>query len=165
MTRAMHKPGPGRTKVPGAVRTEAERARLETADRAAERDVLRAALTGPQTMPVDAAALPSRPAPPATAIPDAAGDELRLTVGELQRLTGALEQSNRMLGQANAELEARVAERTAALAALDQRLRHSDDRLRLAQRSAGAGTWDWDIQGGRLDWSPETFEMHGLDAA
>ena len=37
------------------------------------------------------------------------------------------------------------------------------ERLEIAQRAAGAGTWDWDVQSGHIDWSPELFELFGLD--
>jgi PAS domain-containing protein/HAMP domain-containing protein len=36
-------------------------------------------------------------------------------------------------------------------------------RLVLAQQSAGAGIWDWDIREDKLDWSPELFHLFGLD--
>jgi len=42
-------------------------------------------------------------------------------------------------------------------------LRQAHGRLALAQRSAGAGMWDWEIQTGRFAWSPELFELFGLD--
>jgi PAS domain S-box-containing protein len=70
----------------------------------------------------------------------------------------------------NAELEARVARRTAELEAAlkelnrsEQRLSQALDRLTLAQQSAGAGTWTWDLRTGELEWSPELFRMFGLD--
>jgi len=44
-------------------------------------------------------------------------------------------------------------------------LRASEARLRLAQRAAGAGIWDWDIPTGHLDWSPEMFDLLGVDPA
>ena len=43
----------------------------------------------------------------------------------------------------------------------EQRLRHSEERLRLALDVGRLGTWDWDIQGGRLTWSEEHFRMLG----
>jgi len=53
-------------------------------------------------------------------------------------------------------LEELVKERTADL-------RESETRLRLAQVSAGAGIWDWDLSTGRLEWSEELFRLFGLD--
>ncbi len=37
------------------------------------------------------------------------------------------------------------------------------ERLVLAQEASGSGTWDWDIESGRLAWSPEFFRLFGLD--
>ena len=45
----------------------------------------------------------------------------------------------------------------------EENLRESEGRLRLAQASAGAGMWDWDIPGGKLEWSEELFGLFGLD--
>jgi two-component system, sensor histidine kinase and response regulator len=42
-------------------------------------------------------------------------------------------------------------------------LRVSEERLSRAQRSARAGVWDWDIPTQRLVWSPELFELFGVD--
>ncbi|RPJ83336.1 MAG: PAS domain S-box protein, partial [Acidobacteria bacterium] len=42
-------------------------------------------------------------------------------------------------------------------------LRESEARLRLAQVSAGAGLWDWDIPARRLEWSEELFQLFGVD--
>jgi PAS domain S-box-containing protein len=36
-------------------------------------------------------------------------------------------------------------------------------RLVLAQQSAGAGIWEWDIRTDKLNWSPELFRLFGLD--
>jgi PAS domain S-box-containing protein len=45
----------------------------------------------------------------------------------------------------------------------EEALRQSETRLRLAQVSAGAGMWDWDISTGKLEWSEELFRLFGLD--
>ncbi len=42
-------------------------------------------------------------------------------------------------------------------------LRQAHSQLAMAQRSAGAGMWDWEVQTGRISWSPELFELFGLD--
>jgi PAS domain S-box-containing protein len=39
------------------------------------------------------------------------------------------------------------------------------ERLAFAQQSAGAGTWDWDMISGKLDWTPELFQLFGLEPA
>jgi len=41
----------------------------------------------------------------------------------------------------------------------------ANERLSLAQRTAGAGVWDWDIAKGTLTWSDEFFRLFGLDPA
>ena len=45
----------------------------------------------------------------------------------------------------------------------EEALVRANERLALAQRSAGAGMWDWDIPSGRLTWSPELYELFGLE--
>ncbi len=42
-------------------------------------------------------------------------------------------------------------------------LRQAHSRLTMAQRSAGAGMWDWEVQTGRITWSPELYALFGLD--
>ncbi len=39
----------------------------------------------------------------------------------------------------------------------------SKQRLELAHRSAGAGTWDWDMIDQHLEWSRELYSLFGLD--
>ncbi|MGQ0485325.1 MAG: PAS domain-containing sensor histidine kinase [Hyphomicrobiales bacterium] len=54
---------------------------------------------------------------------------------------------------------------------ITERLRHVDSlrqneaRIRLALRSARAGAWDYDLVRKELHWSPEMFDLYGLDAA
>ncbi|MDP1929651.1 MAG: EAL domain-containing protein [Thiobacillus sp.] len=47
----------------------------------------------------------------------------------------------------------------------EQNLLRANERLSLAQRTAGAGVWDWDIPSGTLIWSDELFQLFGLDPA
>jgi PAS domain S-box-containing protein len=47
----------------------------------------------------------------------------------------------------------------------EEALREANEFLSLAQQSAGAGVWDWDIPSGRLNWSPELYRLFGLDPA
>jgi PAS domain-containing protein len=42
-------------------------------------------------------------------------------------------------------------------------LRVANERLEMAQRAAGAGIWDWDITTVHIEWSPQMFELFGLD--
>ncbi|MCK9519496.1 MAG: PAS domain-containing protein [Dehalococcoidia bacterium] len=44
----------------------------------------------------------------------------------------------------------------------DEAVRVNEER-RLAQAAAGMGTWDWDIVGGNVRWSPELEKMHGFE--
>jgi len=41
-------------------------------------------------------------------------------------------------------------------------LRDSDDRLRLALEAARIGTWNWDIETGTVQWSPEIEPIFGM---
>ncbi len=45
----------------------------------------------------------------------------------------------------------------------ERELARLGERLGRAQRAAGAGTWEWDLETGRLEWSPELFRLLGLD--
>jgi PAS domain S-box-containing protein len=45
----------------------------------------------------------------------------------------------------------------------EEALRASEARLKLAQKAAGMGVWDWDVETGAISWSPEMFEILGLD--
>jgi PAS domain S-box-containing protein len=44
----------------------------------------------------------------------------------------------------------------------DQTVQASEERLRLALEAGRMGTWDWDIRTGRLAWSDNLEEVHGL---
>ncbi len=46
---------------------------------------------------------------------------------------------------------------------MEEKLRRQGELLSLAQHSARAGMWYWDMLGGQLDWSPEMFRLFGLD--
>ena len=47
----------------------------------------------------------------------------------------------------------------------EEALRLSLERQALAQRAAKSGFWDWDVVSGNLSWSPELFDLLGLDPA
>jgi len=80
------------------------------------------------------------------------------------------------LQKARDELELRVQERTAALRLTtkdleleiterkqsEEALRESSERLRLAQQVARVGTFEWNIQSGLNQWTPEIEAMYGL---
>ncbi len=42
-------------------------------------------------------------------------------------------------------------------------LLQANEQLELAKKAAAAGIWDWDIESGRVEWSPEMYGMLGLD--
>jgi PAS domain S-box-containing protein len=42
-------------------------------------------------------------------------------------------------------------------------LRESQQRLRLAQQAAGFGVWDWNLIADAITWSPEMFDLLGVD--
>ena len=41
-------------------------------------------------------------------------------------------------------------------------VRLRDDRLELTLAASHTGTWEWDIESGRLDWSDQISRLHGL---
>jgi len=45
----------------------------------------------------------------------------------------------------------------------EEALLESESRLRLAQVSAGAGIWDWNMSAGKIEWSEDLFRLFGLD--
>jgi PAS domain S-box-containing protein len=38
-----------------------------------------------------------------------------------------------------------------------------NERFEMAQRAAGVGIWDWDLESGKINWSAEMFRLFGLD--
>lgn len=45
----------------------------------------------------------------------------------------------------------------------EEALKESEERLKIAQESAGAGVWDWDIPNNKITWSDELYKLFGLD--
>ncbi len=45
----------------------------------------------------------------------------------------------------------------------EQSLRESEERLRLALHGAQAGVWERDVRSGRIVWSPENYELYGME--
>lgn len=45
------------------------------------------------------------------------------------------------------------------------KLRKSEAHFKTAQRIAGVGSWEYDVQTGQITWSDEVFEIFGLDPA
>lgn len=44
-----------------------------------------------------------------------------------------------------------------------QKLQENEHLLSLALSNAKAGSWDWEIATGKILWSPENYELHGID--
>jgi PAS domain S-box-containing protein len=59
----------------------------------------------------------------------------------------------------NSALQTEVEERRRA----ERELRRTQEQLALAQQSAGAGLWIWDIPSGSIQWSKELFDLFGLN--
>jgi PAS domain S-box-containing protein len=150
------------------LRRSLDDARAEAAWLAAERDALRAEL-GRRTARLREAEARleerSCTADVDRARASATEEELHVALEELRLLAAELDGANQALSRVNGELERRVAERTAELAGVNARLRDSEERLRIAQRYAGAGSWDWDIRADQVAWSEEYFDLYGLDPA
>jgi PAS domain S-box-containing protein len=48
--------------------------------------------------------------------------------------------------------------------AVEEALRRSEQQLRFTLEAARVGTWDWDIRTGRIEWSENLEEIHGMPA-
>ena len=46
---------------------------------------------------------------------------------------------------------------------IEEGLKQTNDRLQLALRAAGAGVWELDVTSGRAYWSPQLYQLFGLD--
>lgn len=103
--------------------------------------------------------------PPADVDYSVMAEELQTTIEELQVTAEELEVANEQLQRQKELLEQRVAERTASLTEANEALARSQELLRLAQRSAAAGTWDWEVETGTATCSPEYYDLFGLDPA
>ena len=44
-----------------------------------------------------------------------------------------------------------------------QRLKENEQLLQLALKNAKAGLWDWDLKTHRITWSPENYELFGIE--
>lgn len=84
----------------------------------------------------------------------------------LDRAESELVQKNEVLGAMNEELvaiEEELHQNIDEIGKSREALRESEDRLSLAQRAAGAGIWDWHIISGVITWSPDLYEIFGVD--
>lgn len=73
----------------------------------------------------------------------------------------SLERSNRELESASAELEQEIAERRRA----EEGLIESQTQLAEAQELTMLGSWSWDVEKDRIQWSDQMFRIYGVDQA
>lgn len=45
----------------------------------------------------------------------------------------------------------------------EENLRRLNERFEMAQHAAGVGVWEWDVETGKIEWTPEMFRLFGLD--
>ena len=45
----------------------------------------------------------------------------------------------------------------------EENLRRLNERFEMAQHAAGVGVWEWDLETGKVEWTPEMFRLFGLD--
>jgi PAS domain S-box-containing protein len=80
-------------------------------------------------------------------------------VGLIAVLSGRLLVTNRSLQRAKTAAEAS----STALLESERKLRQVNENLTLALRASKAGAWDLNVVSGELHWSPELYELFGLD--
>jgi PAS domain S-box-containing protein len=92
---------------------------------------------------------------------DEHGRQLRISRNLTRQIQKQLEIGNQAaeLTEALDRLRQEVAERKR----IEQSLQQANERLELAKQAAGQGIWDWNIETGEIDWSPEMFRLFGLD--
>lgn len=88
------------------------------------------------------------------ALPQGA-DELGQLINGFNDMLVQIKTRDEALAQARTDLEHRVLERT-------RELHEKDVLLSEAQQLARLGSWEWDLAGGRVTWSDETYRIHGL---
>ncbi|HHP7244159.1 MAG TPA: PAS domain S-box protein [Elainellaceae cyanobacterium] len=77
-------------------------------------------------------------------------------ISERRQLEAERERAQEILTHYNRTLESDVAQKTEAL-------RHSEALLNEAQRIARMGSWSWNLESDERWWSPQMYEMVGLD--
>jgi signal transduction histidine kinase len=94
------------------------------------------------------------------AVQGAAEEELQVVIEELEVLAEELQQANESLRLANVELDERVAARTRELGEANIALSDRELRLSLAMRHAQAGSWDWQLDSGKLLVAGEALGLY-----
>ncbi|TCV83287.1 sensor domain-containing protein [Sulfurirhabdus autotrophica] len=57
-----------------------------------------------------------------------------------------------------------IAQDITVLKQTEHALKLANERLSFALSAAGAGSWDWDMRSGKLDWSNELYSLFGMDS-
>jgi len=77
-----------------------------------------------------------------------------------EHLKELVRERTRELEMANSQLQADIAERKRT----EDMLKHLNQQLEMAQSAARAGTWNWDVTTGQIEWSRNLFEIFGIDS-
>lgn len=89
-------------------------------------------------------------------IPDTGSLELEELAEALRHAANDVAQRERSFATLNKELEQRVQDRT-------NKLRQRERSLVNAQRIAGLGSWEWDVEKNQLNWSDEMYRIFKLN--
>jgi PAS domain S-box-containing protein len=84
------------------------------------------------------------------------GDEDRSILVQLAHMAAAAMENVRLYREAQEQITERARAQDA--------LQRSKESLQVAQRAAGIGVWEWDLQDGRMSWSDETCALHAVDS-
>ncbi len=93
-----------------------------------------------------------------------------LHMGGLRRELARRQFAEARLQQANDGLGTRVRERTEELVRANANLQNeiaerklAEEQARMSLAAAKAGAWSWDLQTGVVQWSPETYQIFGVE--
>ncbi|HLJ85793.1 MAG TPA: ATP-binding protein [Candidatus Angelobacter sp.] len=64
----------------------------------------------------------------------------------------------------NVRLYDEAQDQIAATRRVQEALSRSQESMQMAQRCAGIGIWEWDLQNGTVEWSEESRRLHGVEA-
>ncbi len=106
------------------------------------------------TLGLSSPPVPSPPAPPE----EFDREHLRLVMDKLSEKVDELETANLRLTGLVAQLQREMNERMRA----EEELRNREKQLSEAQRLVHLGSWEWDVQTNRVNWSEELYRIYGL---
>ncbi|MGH9850181.1 MAG: hybrid sensor histidine kinase/response regulator, partial [Blastocatellia bacterium] len=93
-----------------------------------------------------------------------------LHMGGLRRELARRQLAEALLQQTNEGLGTRVRERTEELVQANASLQNEiaerklvEEQARMSLAAAKAGAWSWDLQTGLVQWSPETYQIFGVE--